>query len=114
MVEKIYKRDVADEILKYLGTDNIIVLHGSRQVGKTYILLYLQNLLRGKGEQIVFFDLEDARMMEVLNRGVDSFLNYLKGEGIDFGKKSYVFIDEIQYLENPSPFLKLIGDHQKQ
>ncbi|EKD65378.1 MAG: hypothetical protein ACD_50C00106G0001, partial [uncultured bacterium] len=33
MVEKIYKRDVADEILKYLGTDNIIVLHGSRQVG---------------------------------------------------------------------------------
>ncbi|MFA4919144.1 MAG: hypothetical protein WC581_07830 [Thermodesulfovibrionales bacterium] len=36
----IYKRSVADEIARYFGTDDIIVLHGARQVGKTSLLYY--------------------------------------------------------------------------
>ena len=31
-MEKIIKRDIAEKIVKYIDTDNIIVLHGSRQV----------------------------------------------------------------------------------
>ncbi len=114
MSEKTYKRDIIDEIAKYIGTDNIIVLHGSRQVGKTHILLYLQKMLGAKNEQTIYFDLEDATQVEMLDTGVSPFLKYLKEEGIDLKRKVYVFIDEIQYLENPSPFLKLIIDHQKQ
>lgn len=37
-METILKRTVFDEIKKYIYTDDIIVLHGARQVGKTSIL----------------------------------------------------------------------------
>jgi len=113
------KRDVIDEIVKYIDTDNIIVLHGSRQVGKTYILYYLEALLKSQGKLTFFFDLEDSRFVDVLDAGVDSFLTYLKNEGIDLDRikngsgRLYVFIDEVQYLKNPSPLLKLLADHHK-
>ena len=40
-MDTIYNRTVVDEIGRYVKTDDIIVLHGARQVGKTSILYYL-------------------------------------------------------------------------
>ncbi len=115
MKNKILKRNIFDEIVPYLNTDNIIVLHGSRQVGKTHILYYLQNYLKKQNKLTKYIDLEDLRMTDLLNNGVEDFLLYLENEidGFNENEKIYVFIDEIQYLENPSPFLKLIADHHK-
>lgn len=119
MPSMLYRRQVIDEIMRYLSTDDVIVIHGARQVGKTSILMYLQNLLKEKAEQTLYIDLEDSRFVALLDRGVDEFLNYLRGEGYDldlyarFDKKLYVFVDEIQYLYAPSPFLKLIADHHR-
>ena len=110
MENGVLKRDVFDKIRPFLGTKNIIVLHGARQVGKTHILYYIKNYLGEKNEPSYYIDLEDSRYVETLDRGIEAFLNYLKGEGWD-GKKAFVFIDEIQYLTNPSPFLKLVADH---
>ena len=42
----LYKRDIIDQISKYLFTDDIIVLHGARQVGKTHILYYLAKIVQ--------------------------------------------------------------------
>ena len=117
MDEKLFKRDIFEEIVKYLDTENIIVLRGARQVGKTRILYYLENYLKEKGERTYFFDLEDSRFIEILDEGVDSFLNFLGNEGFDLEelktskKRLYVFIDEVQYMDKPSPFLKLLIDH---
>ena len=119
METKLFKRDIADEIARYLTTDDIIVIHGARQVGKTSILLYFQNQLIEQSEQTLYIDLEDSRFVAMLDRGVDEFLNYLRGEGFDLqaydqaGKKLYVFLDEIQYLAEPSSFMKLIADHHQ-
>lgn len=119
MKDKPIKRDIEEEILKYVGTDNIIVLHGSRQVGKTCILYYLEDLLKSQGKLTFFFDLEDSRFVDVMDAGVDSFLSYLKNEGFKLDKIKndkevlYVFIDEVQYLNNPSSLLKLLIDHHK-
>ncbi|MFH1798133.1 MAG: ATP-binding protein [Candidatus Omnitrophota bacterium] len=119
MENKPIKRDIADEIVKYIDTDNIIVLHGERQVGKTCILYYLENLLKSRDKATFFFDLEDSRLVNTLDAGVDSFLAYLRNEGFDLDKikngngRLYVFIDEVQYLDNPSPLLKLLADHHK-
>lgn len=112
--ELLYKRTIVDKIIPYLTTDDIIILHGARQVGKTHILYYLAELLQEKGEITHFIDLEDGRLKEILDNGVDSFISYLKEEGIFSDKKVFVFIDEIQYLENPSSFLKLLHDHHKE
>lgn len=119
MHKKLIKRDIYDEIVKYINTDNIIVLHGARQVGKSHIMFYLEDFLKNQGKQTYFFDLEDARLVEVLNQGVDAALLFLGNEGLDLEKikkseeRLYVFIDEIQYLEKPSPLMKLLGDHHK-
>ncbi|MFA4889773.1 MAG: AAA family ATPase [Candidatus Omnitrophota bacterium] len=113
----IYKRLIADEIVRYLPTKDIIVLHGARQVGKTCIMYYLQNLLKEKRQATHFIDLEDSRYVRILNAGVEEFNRYLSEEGFDRSKyegakeRLFVFIDEIQYLENPSPFMKIIADH---
>jgi len=119
MHTKAIKRDIFDEIIKYINTDNIIVLHGARQVGKSHIMFYLENYLKNQKLQTYFFDLEDARLVDVLNGGMEEMLQFLQNEGFNLeemknnGEKMYVFIDEIQYLENPSPLMKLLVDHYK-
>lgn len=119
MDKKLIKRDILDEIARFLDTDNIIVLHGPRQVGKTHIMYLLQNLLIKKGRQTHFVDLEDLKNVDTLDMGVESFLDLLSKAGFNLRKienedgRLFVFIDEIQYLKNPSSFLKLIVDHHK-
>ncbi|MFA6551836.1 MAG: ATP-binding protein [Patescibacteria group bacterium] len=118
-IKNIIKRDIIEEIIKYLDTDNIIVLHGARQVGKTHIFYYLQDWLRAAGKPSYYFDLEDSRFVELLESGPEATVDFLKGSGVDIAgliKQSqtlYVFIDEIQRLSQPSPFLKLVADHYK-
>lgn len=111
---KIQKRDIVEKILEFIETDDIVVLHGARQVGKTHILYYLQNFLEKKKKKVHYIDLEDSKLVNILNQGVEMFLTYLQEEGFDEKQeKIYVFIDEIQYLENPSSFLKIMADHHK-
>lgn len=110
---KLFKRQIIDELRKYLDTDDILVLHGARQVGKTSLLYYIQDLLKAKKKPCYYADLEDSRLKAVLDAGPEEFSRHLKEEGFDLKAKLYVFIDEIQYLENPSSFLKLIADHHR-
>jgi len=115
-MSQIYKRNIVDEISHYLHTDEIIVLYGARQVGKTSIMLYLQEQIKREGSTTFFIDLEDSRLVRILDDGIDEFRKYLKEEGIlkdGTKEKITVFIDEIQYLSRPSEFLKLAADHHK-
>jgi len=113
MKNRIYKRKVFDEIIQYLQEDIILVINGARQVGKTYILFYLEEYLKKKNKISYYLDLEDSRYLNILDAGVDSFIRHIKEEGFNTDKEIYILIDEIQYLKNPSSFLKLIHDHYK-
>ncbi|HLA08201.1 MAG TPA: ATP-binding protein [Anaerolineales bacterium] len=119
MSTPIFKRTIVDEISKYLNSNDIIVIHGARQVGKTSILMYLQEQLESAGRQTYYIDLEDSRFVSTLDKGIEEFTTYLGEQGIDLSafkkseKKLYVLIDEIQYLANPSSFLKLLADHHR-
>lgn len=110
MQDGVYKRDIFEQILPYLETNNVIVFHGARQVGKTCLLHYLENYLKERGEQVIYLDLEDSRYLDVVNAGPDQFLKFLAGEGF-LGGEIYALIDEIQYMDKPSPFIKLLADH---
>jgi len=105
VVEFIYK--------KVIGDRRIVVLAGARQVGKTSIMyLVMDKLMKQMGEKRVFYlDLEALDLLDIINRGVDEFISYLIANGADLKERCFVFIDEIQYMENPSNFLKLIVDH---
>ena len=111
--EKIYKRKIIDEILRYLYEREVIILYGARQVGKTFILYWLEKFLSEKKEQVYYLDLEERRYLELLNQGPENLRKLLLEQGFDLKKRIFVLIDEIQYLDNPTNFLKLVSDHYR-
>jgi len=111
--EKIYKRKQIDEILKYLDEKEAIILYGARLVGKTFILYWLEKYLSKRKKQVCYIDLEERKYLKILNQGPEDLKKLLLDEGFDLKKKVYVLIDEIQYLENPTNFLKLSVDHYR-
>lgn len=96
---------------KHLDTDEIIIFIGARQAGKTTILKQIQTELEGKGERAYFLNLEDPEYLELLDK---TPRNLFKIFSLDPGKRNFVFVDEIQYLANPSNFLKFIFDEYKE
>ena len=108
---KIYKRKIIDEILKYLYEKEVIILYGARQVGKTFILYWLKGFLLEKKEQVYYLDLEERRYLELLNQGPENLEKLLLEQGFNLKKRVFVLIDEIQYLDKPTNFLKIVSDH---
>lgn len=105
-------RKIIPKIMDFMDDKAVIVLHGSRQVGKTSILLYLiEKYLTKKSDNSTFyFDLEDFALLDLCNMGPDRVVDYLRAKGANFSKKVFLLVDEIQYISNPSSFLKLFHD----
>ncbi|MDP2808350.1 MAG: ATP-binding protein, partial [bacterium] len=105
-----FKRKLKAEVEKYLTTREIVVIHGARQVGKTTLLELLGRDLPPADQQ--YLDLEDSRLLDLCQQGPAAVKEYLGQLGRYKGqKKFFLMIDEIQYLSNPSSFLKLFHDH---
>lgn len=99
-----------DKILKFIDTDDILLLYGSRQVGKTSLMRVIE--LEYVKWKSAFLDLENKEYLDLLNGGLNNIIEYLKLYfGMELDKKFYLFIDEIQYLDNPTSLLKLLHDH---
>lgn len=114
---EIKKRKLVAKILNFIEDKETIVIHGSRQVGKTTLLHYLiDNHLKDRVSEsnIFYFDLEDFRFLDLCNTSTEEVISYLKAKGADLNKRVYLFIDEVQYLNNPSSFLKLFNDRYKE
>lgn len=103
-------RDITLKAEKYLDSDEILLFIGSRQAGKTFILKQLQDKLKDKKQPTYFLNLEDLEYRDLLN---DSPKNLFKIFSFDLGKKNFVFIDEVQYLSDPSNFLKYLYDEYR-
>lgn len=116
--EKLLPREVLPKIIPFLEAENIVLLTGARQTGKTSLLYLLIRHLWDKNvlpSQIVYFDLEniyDFSLLENL-KDFNDFWQVLKDKGVDERKRVFVFIDEVQHLKNPSSFLKYLHDHYK-
>lgn len=109
MKDKKYKRKIVEEILKYIKSRETIVVYGARQVGKTTLMKYLiENYLK---KNVFYFDLELKNLLDLCNEGPESVYKYLLQKGAEDKKKIYLIIDEIQYLDNPSNFIKIMHDH---
>ena len=116
--EKLLPREILSKIIPFLEPENIVLLTGARQTGKTSLLYLLIRHLWNKGIpscQIVYFDLENIYDFNLLQnlKDFNDFWQILKDKGVDQQKRVFVFIDEIQHLDNPSSFLKYLHDHYK-
>ncbi len=109
------ERKILKNIKSFLDMDEILVIQGARQVGKTTLMKMLIEDLKKKGvseSQIMYLDLEDINLLSLCNQGVNETISYVKSRTSGKGK-CFIFIDEIQYLDNPSGFLKLFYEHYR-
>lgn len=104
----LFKREILDKLHPWLKRPEVIVILGARQVGKTSLVKLLQQELHHQPS--FYLDLEDTFNLS-LCASVDTLINYLTLNGLDKSKHSFCFLDEIQYLPEPTKFLKLLHDH---
>jgi predicted AAA+ superfamily ATPase len=109
----IYPRRFFTPLEKLRETQGILILHGARQTGKTTTLQWWLERERGAGRRDLYLDCEDSAVLEVCNAGVEALLGWLRARGYPDSGLSLA-IDEIQYLDDPSRFLKLLYDHYRE
>ena len=98
--------------LPFLDKDLIKVFTGQRRTGKSYMMFQVMDeILRLNPEaQIIFIDKE---LMEFdFIKSANDLMNYLN-KTIDEGKQIYVFIDEVQEIEEFEKVLRSVLNEQR-
>ena len=103
-----YRRKVYAELKRLMRTRQIVLISGLRRVGKTTLMFQLiEDLLKKtKPERILYFSFDEKieDLFELLEE-------YSELTGVDWKReKCYIFLDEIQKLENWSNKVKLVYD----
>lgn len=96
----IYRRDAYIERIKpFMQTQVVKVLVGHRRVGKSYILYQLISLIQEKEKEanIIYINKEDLEFEFI--QDYRSLYDYIK-ERLVGNHRNYIFIDEIQEIEN--------------
>ncbi len=101
------KRRLFYRIKQHLGEKEYTIITGARQTGKTTLLMQLQEELLSENKTVYYLTLEDPEILTSLNEHPENIFNYLT---INEKATAYLLIDEVQYLDNPSNFLKLLFD----
>jgi len=105
-------REVTQTVFSKLEQDNVTILTGLRRVGKTTVMRQLvQHLLESGVEapHIHFFSFDDASTRNI--DFLDSLLTYLLENQPK--EKVYIFLDEIQYIEDWQGTVKKYFDFYK-
>ncbi|NOX35949.1 MAG: ATP-binding protein [Calditrichaeota bacterium] len=104
-------RDILNSLRKELTTPYVLILIGSRRTGKTTLLKMLLQEPEVKTNAL-YFDLENPIHRENFQfNNYDLVARQLIQNLPHPEKRGYVFLDEIQYLENAASLLKYMFDH---
>ncbi|MFO7811038.1 MAG: AAA family ATPase, partial [Candidatus Delongbacteria bacterium] len=98
------ERKLKKDIEKDLQAKHISLIIGARQTGKTTILKQILSGLKNKKKSAFYLTLEDKEILKMLNENPKNLLQLIAKP--EENERRYVLIDEIQYLNDPSNFLK--------
>jgi len=101
------KRDLTGKLIKYLDSPEILLIVGARQAGKTTLLRQLEEIIKIRHQTCFFLNLEDPDYLRLLNQ---SPKNLFKIFPLSEKQTAFILIDEIQYLQRPTNFLKFFYD----
>lgn len=108
----IFERSLLKEIQPYFNSPEAIVITGMRRTGKTTLLKDIFN--RIESENKLYLDLENPltrKYFEETNyEAIKASLSFL---GLDFSKRAYLFLDEIQFQRNLPSVAKYFIDHDQ-
>lgn len=108
------KREIVKDIYKWIGKEKILILNGSRQVGKTTLLKQIKRELSEKESDslVVYLSADDLENRSIFNSPAAIEL-YLK-QFHNFPRQYiYLMIDEFQVIKQAGLFLKNIFDRHK-
>lgn len=101
------RRDIEDNINKYLNAREIAAVVGARQCGKTTLIDNILRNLEKNGKKISRISFDNIKELQLFENDIDSFIElYVKGY-------DFLFIDEVQYSKDSGKKLKYIYDNFK-
>ena len=108
-----YNRNyIISELQKHLKDKKHSILIGARQVGKTTVVKQIAKQLEDEKKKVFFLSFEDPQILSEINIHPENIFKFtLQPKQLKGTDRLYLIIDEIQYAENPSNFLKLIYDN---
>jgi predicted AAA+ superfamily ATPase len=106
----VYKRHIMTEIDGFIDSQEAIVITGMRRTGKTTILKYYHDNIGSENK--IYLDLENITNRRYLeDENYEKIRKTFEFLGIDFTKRAFVFIDEIQFAKNIPSIVKYFIDH---
>lgn len=109
------KRNIEENIRKHIGRKEYTIITGARQTGKTTLLRELYSQLKNKSAKVFYVSFETREALQQINENPENIFKYALRPGQPhINDKNlepvYIFIDEIQYADEPSNFLKYLYD----
>ena len=101
-----YRRKLFDKLVAHLAKKEFSIITGARQTGKSTLLHQLDDYCKTADLPTVFLNLENKSVLAELNNHPLNLFGFLPTSN----QRIIIFIDEIQYLDDPSNFLKLLFD----
>ena len=98
------RKKIISDIKDHINRKQITLIIGARQTGKTTVMKQLKRDLDKQRSLNFFLTMENLDHLRLLNQHPEKLFQIIPL--ISDTKRMIVFIDEVQYLENPSNFLK--------
>jgi len=107
---QIVRRPIFNDISAVLESEEVIVITGCRQTGKTTTLRYFFERIDSSNK--LFLDLENTLNRKYFEEDdYEEIKRSFEFQGIDFSRKVYIFLDEVQYARNIPSVVKYLKDH---
>ena len=100
------RRNLYENLLAHLSKKEFSIITGARQTGKSTLLNQLESQCKKDEIPVVFLNLENKSILAELNENPLNLIKFLPVSE----KKVVALVDEVQYLDDPSNFLKLLYD----
>lgn len=93
----IYREHYINPVREFYDSDLIKIITGIRRSGKSVILEQIRNEIKQKTDNLIYLNFEDKRILTNISNS-NELINYV--ENNRKSGKCYVFLDEIQMIEN--------------
>ncbi len=107
-------RDLYSQLLQHFDKKEYSIIIGARQVGKTTLIQKLYLELKKSSPDVFYISLENFKILNEINLDPENLFHYARHPENPLlstnRQRIIIFIDEIQYLKNPSNFLKYLFD----
>lgn len=101
-----FEREIHKAVRKHIDRKEYTIITGPRQCGKTTLIQVLSEELKGENNQVDFLSFEDRDILKAVNTHPEELFSFIPRRE----QKSYLFLDEIQYVADPSNLLKYLFD----